>query len=108
MSIRLVIAEDHDQLRERLGQTLKDTGIDVVGEMTTATDAVRLSSLGQAGVMLLDIKTSIHDALDVLRSVKSANPGLALVVYSQYERRGIEERARALAAAVCLSQFATS
>jgi DNA-binding NarL/FixJ family response regulator len=106
MTIRLLIAEDHDLVREGLRITFEETEIDVIGEATTGSDAVRLASRNGADVMLLDIKMPGGDGFDVLQQVKSANPKLAVLIYSQHERPDFQDRARSLGASGYLTKRA--
>ena len=104
MTVRLLVVEDHDLVREGLRATFEETEIDVVGEATTGEDAVRLALADKVDVMLLDIKLPIHDGFYVLREVKSQKPDLAVVVYSQHERSDFQDRARALGASGYLTK----
>ena len=98
MTIRLHIAEDHELVREGLRATFEYTEIDVVGEATTGSEAIRLASAQEADVMLLDIKMPNGDGFDVLREVTSAQPDLAVLIYSHHERLDFQDRARRLGA----------
>ena len=106
MTIRLLIAEDHDLVREGLRITFEETEIEVVGEATTGSEAVRLGALDGADVMLLDIKMPGGDGFHVLKRVKSANPELAVLIYSQHERPDFQDRARTLGACGYLTKRA--
>lgn len=106
MTIRLLIAEDHDMVREGLRITFEETDIDVVGEATTGSDAVRLAKHKEANVLLLDIQMPSGDGFYVLQQVKLANPELAVLFYSQHERPDYLDRAHALGASGYLTKRA--
>jgi DNA-binding NarL/FixJ family response regulator len=106
MTIQLLVVEDHDLVREGLRATFEETEIDIVGEATTYGDAVRLASADGSDVVLLDIKIPNGDGFDVLRTVKSVKPELAVLVYSQHDRQDFRQRARALGASGYLTKRA--
>lgn len=49
MTIRLLIAEDHDLVREGLRITFEESEIEVVGEAKSGSDAIRFASLQWRG-----------------------------------------------------------
>jgi len=104
MTIRLLIAEDHDLVREGLRATFEGTEIDIVGEATTGSDAVQLASADGADVMLLDIKMPNSDGFEVLQQLQSTNKKLAILIYSQHERLDFQVRARRLGASGYLTK----
>ena len=103
--IRLLIAEDHDLVRDGLRTTFEKTEIDVVGEAASGSHAIRLAST-DADVLLLDIKMPDGDGFEVLQAVKSAKPELAVLIYTQHERPDFQDRARALGASGYLTKRA--
>jgi two-component system invasion response regulator UvrY len=104
MSIQLLIADDHALIREGLRGAFEDTDIEIVGEATSAYEAIRLALATNADVMLLDIKMPDKDGFEVLRLVKSQKPDLAILIYSQYDRLPYKTRARELSASGYLNK----
>jgi DNA-binding NarL/FixJ family response regulator len=97
MTIQLLIADDHELVREGLRATFSDTNIDIVGEATTCEEAIRLAFSCAADVMLLDISMPGGDGFAVLRRVRSELP-LAVVIYSMHTREHYVRRAHELGA----------
>lgn len=98
MTIRLLIAEDHQMVREGLRATFEDTDIEVVGEAATGEDATQMALNVAADVLLLDVRLPGRDGFEVLREVQRQRPDLAVLFYSQHDRADFRERARALGA----------
>ncbi len=98
MAIRLLVAEDHEWVREGLRAIVANSGIEVSGEATTGHEAIDLALGNGLDVMLLDISMPGRNGFEVLETVKSKRPDLPVLVYSQHDRPDFQERARRLQA----------
>lgn len=107
MTIRLLIADDHELVREGLRATFAHTGIEIVGEATTGTEAIRLANVRDADVLLLDVSMPGSDGFEVLRHVRAVT-SLAVVIYSMHDREHYFRRARELGASGYLTKLARS
>lgn len=84
-SVRVVIADDAEQLRGLLAGALdKIDGIDVVGQAGDGGAAVASVALLEPDVLLLDLSMPVMDGLDVLRHVREFHPATAVLVFSGY------------------------
>lgn len=106
MTIRLLIADDHDLVREGLRATFTHTEIDIVGEATKCQEAIQLASAVDADVLLLDISMPGGDGFEVLRHVR-ATTSLAVVMYSMHDREHYYRRARELGVSGYLTKRAS-
>ena len=79
MTIRLMLADDHQMLREGLRRSMTEAGFDVVGEATDGVEAVRLAEELLPDVILMDVSMPNCDGVEACRQVKST-PGSAKVV----------------------------
>jgi len=83
--IRLVVADDHQLVREGIKKTLTaDKGIEVVGE---AWDLPSLSSLlaeQQVDILLLDLSLSPPNELAALRIVRERFPSVPVLIISSH------------------------
>jgi DNA-binding NarL/FixJ family response regulator len=107
MTIRLLIADDHELVREGLRATFAHTRIEVMGEATSCAEAIRLANDVPADVLLLDVSMPGGDGFEVLRHVRSI-PTLAVVMYSMHDRDHYFRRARELGASGYLTKQASS
>ncbi len=100
-TIRVVLVDDHAELRQRLRALLQQEGILVVaeaGDGTTGLEAVRLTG---PDVVVMDVRMPFMDGLEATRRLRENHPGLPVVVHTGDESRVVAELAvRAGAAAV--------
>ena len=97
MAIRLIIADDHELIREGLRALFTDKEIEIVGEAATCQTAIQLAATVEADVVLLDISMQGGDGFDVLRRIRSER-SLPVVMYSMHDREHYLRRARELGA----------
>lgn len=91
--IRLLLADDHEILREGLRYVVSlSRDIAVVGEAADADSTLELCRTVAADVLLLDVSMPGPGVLDTIRAVKGLRPHLKILVLSvhpeeQYARR---------------------
>jgi DNA-binding NarL/FixJ family response regulator len=85
MSIKVLIADDHEVTRRGLSSLLKDSPARVVGEAETAAEAIRLARRLKPDVVLLDVRFGDEDGLDAIRKIRAAAQGVRVVMFSAYE-----------------------
>ena len=91
--IRLLVADDHEMLREGLKYVVSHSrDISVVGEADDAESTLRLCRTTPADVLLLDVSMPGPGVLDTIKSIKAIQPELKILVLSvhpeeQYARR---------------------
>lgn len=98
MSIRLLIADDHEVVRQGLTSLLAETDIEVVGEATSADEVVARARELQPDVVLLDIRMGESDGLKALEQFRQEQPKLPILVLSMYDNPTYTARAVALGA----------
>src|SRR5438045_1394996 len=98
MTIRLLIADDHEVVRTGLASLMQGTEIDVVAEATNGHDAVRLAREHQPDVALSDIRVNGGDGLEALERIKADTPDLPVLILSTYDNPTYVARAVALRA----------
>ena len=99
MPIRLLVADDHEVVRNGMKALLADTGITVSAEARTGEEAVRVAAKRQCDVVLLDIRMPEGDGLNALGRIKLDQPDLPIVMFSAYDNPTYVARAVALGAA---------
>jgi len=91
--VRVLIVDDHPMVREGLRSMLDGAPVDVVGEAATGEDAIRAAALCAPEVVLLDVELPDVDGLTVLRRLKSAEPGVAVLVVTMHDDPALVRRA---------------
>jgi DNA-binding NarL/FixJ family response regulator len=91
--IKLVVADDHQLVREGIKKTLTSgRGIEVVGEAWDLPSLLSLLAAQQVDILLLDLGLGPPDELAALRTVRQRFPQVPVVVISAHaeSRFGIE------------------
>jgi DNA-binding NarL/FixJ family response regulator len=82
VSLRLVLIEDHQALREGLEMLLGREGCEVVGTAGTAAEGQRLVEQLAPDVSLVDIRLGDDDGIDLTRRLLSGDPERRIVLYT--------------------------
>ena len=85
--IRVLVGEDQPIVREGIVHVLADSGFEVVGTTGDARDLVRKARSGRPDVVVTDIQMPPDHADDGLRAaleIRSAQPGVGVLVLSQF------------------------
>jgi DNA-binding NarL/FixJ family response regulator len=99
MSIKLLIADDHEVVRCGLRSVLAGGDIEIIGEATTGEQAIQMALEKRPDVLLLDIRMPAGDGLNVLGRLKLEAPAIAVLIFSTYDNPTYVARAVALGAA---------
>ncbi|MEY9214532.1 response regulator transcription factor [Thermobifida halotolerans] len=83
--IRVFLVDDHDVVRRGVAAFLESEGdIRVVGEASTAADAVSRIPAARPDVAVLDVRLPDGSGVEVCREVRSRLPGLACLMLTSY------------------------
>ena len=85
--IRIVVGEDQPIVREGVVRVLEHAGFEVVGVAGDAEDLVRKANAHKPDVVVTDIEmppTLTDDGLQAAKQIREAQPGVGILVLSQY------------------------
>src|SRR5918994_1917970 len=85
--IRIVVGEDQPIVRQGVVAVLEDAGFEVAGVAADAEDLVRKANAHKPDVIVTDIQmppSSTDDGLEAAKTIRSAQPGIGVLVLSQY------------------------
>jgi len=86
MSIRIEIAEDQRLIRELLAGVLaREPGFEIVAEAATGREAIALAHSTQPDILVLDVALPDLDGMEVARTLRKAQPKLAILALSIHE-----------------------
>src|SRR5260370_9786319 len=84
---RVLVGEDQPIVRERIVRVLEDSGLEGVGTCADARDLVRKARAERPDVVITDIQMPPDHTDDGLRAaleIRAAEPGVGVLVLSQY------------------------
>ena len=83
--IRVLIADDHDIVREGMKRVFARTpDIEVAGEASTGQEALELVWHNSYDVVILDISLPGRNGLEILKQIKGHQPKLPVLILSMY------------------------
>jgi len=85
---RVLVVDDHPMVREGLRSMLDGEGVEIVGEAASGTEALARVRELQPDVVLLDLELPDQDGLTVLKRVREAVPGAAVLVVTMHQDPG--------------------
>lgn len=98
MSIRMLVADDHEVIRTGLAALLAGADIEIIAEAATGKEAVKQAEKHKPDVVLLDIRMPDGDGLATLEKLRAKVPECRVVMLSTYDNPTYIARAVALGA----------
>jgi DNA-binding NarL/FixJ family response regulator len=98
MTIKLLIADDHEVIRTGLASLLTGSNIEIVAQAANGKEAIRLAEQHRPDVILLDIRMPDGDGLATLEKLRAKVPDSRVVMLSTYDNPTYIARAVALGA----------
>lgn len=107
MSIRMLIADDHEVVRTGMSCLLEGTGIEIVGEAATGVEAVAKAQELKPDVISLDVRMNDGDGLTALEQIRDVMPDAKVLMLSTFDNPTYMARAHALGAKEYVMKGAT-
>lgn len=98
MAIEILIADDHEMVRQGIKSLLVDTEITVVAEAITGKEAVSIALERKPNLVMLDVRMPDGDGLMALGRIKLDAPDLPVLMLSTYDNPTYVARSVALGA----------
>lgn len=99
MSIKVLIADDHQVVRKGLASLFSGSGIEIIDEASTGEQAVEQTLKLKPDVLLMDIRMPEKDGIQALEKIRSEAPETCVVMLSTYDNPTYVARSVALGAA---------
>ncbi len=89
MSIRILLADDHQIMRDGLRAILaSEESFEIVGEAENGREAAALARSLVPDVVIMDIGMPDLNGVEATRQIKADNPGVKVIALSMYADRG--------------------
>lgn len=98
MSVKVLVADDHEVVRTGLASLFAGSDIKIVAEATNGMEAVKMAVKHKPDVVLLDIRMPDSDGLEALDKIHRELPNTRVVMLSTYDNPTYVARAVALGA----------
>ena len=83
---RIVLADDHREIRRGLRALLTDNGdMEVIGEAADGAEAIDIASRLRPDVLITDLKMPRYDGVEVTRRVRELSPETVIIIFSLYD-----------------------
>ena len=84
MPLRIILADDHQIVRQGLRALLEREGFDVVGEATNGAEAVELAKTLKPDVAVFDLVMPLRNGLDAAREVLQAGVATRIILLTMH------------------------
>lgn len=84
MPLRIVLADDHQLVRQGLRLLLEREGLQVVAEATDGREAVRLAQTHKPDVVVLDLMMPLLNGLEAGREILQSRAATAAILVTMY------------------------
>lgn len=84
MAVRVLLADDHEIVRQGLRVLLEREGFQVVGEASDGHEAVKLCEANHPEVAILDLSMPLLNGVDAAREIMKANPHTKVVLLTMH------------------------
>lgn len=82
--MRVLLADDHQLLRQAIRRALEDAGMSVVAEAGDGGEAVRLATEVQPDVIVMDVSMPVLDGIEATRRIHDDFPDLPIVIITMH------------------------
>ena len=85
MSVRVLICDDHEVVREGLrGLISRQAGMSVVGEAGTVAEAIEAATRSKPDVVVMDVRLPDGSGVEACREIREARPETKVVMLTSY------------------------
>ncbi|MGH2793290.1 MAG: response regulator [Actinomycetota bacterium] len=104
MTIRVMVVDDTDHVREMLATMLELDGFEVVAKVASGPEAIAKLDGATPDIVVMDYKMPEMDGITATRRLRELAPSVPVILYTAYVDDGIEAQARDAGAALVLGK----
>jgi len=84
MPVRILLADDHEVVREGFRALLEDHGFQIVGEASDGYEAVRLANDLKPAIAVLDLSMPLLSGIQACREIAKVSPFTRTIILTMY------------------------
>jgi DNA-binding NarL/FixJ family response regulator len=86
---RVLVADDHQLLRQALRRALEDNGLTVVGEAADGEQAVRMAEALRPDIVVMDVTMPVMGGIEATSIVHEHLPNIRIVVLTMHDEHSL-------------------
>lgn len=98
MGHRILVVDDHDQIRERVCTLLTNEGYTICGQASNGLEAIQLTKELSPEMAVLNISMPILSGLQALPEMLSAAPAMKVIIFTAHESEEMRRQVISLGA----------
>ena len=102
--MRVLLADDHQLLRQALRRALEEQGATVVAEAGDGDEAARYAGELQLDVVVMDVTMPVLGGIEATRRIHSRQPALPIVMLTMHDEQALRQEAIAAGASAFLTK----
>jgi DNA-binding NarL/FixJ family response regulator len=106
MTVRVLVVEDTDHVREMLVNILAIQGFEIAGQAAGAEEALALAAETDPDVVVMDYKMPETDGISATYRLREQDPDRAVILYSAYLTDELRQRAEEAGVLACVPKVA--
>ncbi|MBM3662662.1 MAG: response regulator transcription factor [Actinobacteria bacterium] len=83
--MKVLLADDHQILRDGIRRGLEGAGVEVVGEAENGEEAVALAAANSPDIVLMDLSMPVLDGVQATTRIRADNPDVRIVVLTMHD-----------------------
>ena len=100
----VLIADDHQLLRQALRRAMEDAGLVVLGEAADGAEAIQLVDELKPELVIMDVTMPVLGGIEATRRLHAAHPDLPIVVLTMHDEDALREEALRAGASAFLTK----
>lgn len=93
MRRRILLADDHAGIRQRLRSILESAGFEICGEAINGLDALEKATALLPDLIILNVSMPVMNGFEAIQKIKKCAPGTKIVIFSAHDSDELQREA---------------
>jgi DNA-binding NarL/FixJ family response regulator len=104
MTVRVLIVDDTEHVREMLAQMLALDGFEVAGKASSGQEAIALVPSSSPDIVIMDYKMPGMDGITATKAIRETAPTMPVILYTAYLDDELKARAEEAGVSACIGK----